>query len=70
MNALVLQHGSVPPAPPGLLADWAAARGIPLDIHRADLGEPPLLERGRHHAEPAARAAFDLFDAFWERTRT
>jgi GMP synthase-like glutamine amidotransferase len=28
-----------------------------------------LLERGRHHAEPAARAAFDLFDAFWRRTR-
>ena len=40
MNALILQHGSVPPAPPALLADWAAARGIPLDIHRADLGEP------------------------------
>jgi hypothetical protein len=28
------------------------------------------IERGRHHAERAARAAFDLFDAFWERTRT
>jgi GMP synthase-like glutamine amidotransferase len=40
MKALVLQHGSVPPAPPGLLADWAAARSIPLDIHRADHGEP------------------------------
>jgi GMP synthase-like glutamine amidotransferase len=35
---LVLQHGDW--GPPGLLADWAAARGIPLDIHRADLGEP------------------------------
>jgi GMP synthase-like glutamine amidotransferase len=157
MKALVLQHGDW--GPPGLLADWAAARGIPLDIHRADLGEPlpelngqafvassapdvvpegpwlqwhfdcftlppgatelarsevavqafthgphlgvqfhpestieivrswawtdrgrvsalgiedgeALLERGRHHAEPAAQAAFDLFDAFWERTRT
>ena len=31
--ALVLQHGDW--GPPGLLADWAAARGIPLDIHRA-----------------------------------
>ena len=29
-----------------------------------------LLERGRHHAAPAAEAAFDLFDAFWERMRT
>ena len=112
--ALVLQHGDW--GPPGLLADWAAARGIPLEIHRADLGEPlpelngqafahgphlgvqfhpestieivrswawtdrgrisalgiddgeALLERGRHHAEPAAQAAFDLFDAFWKRT--
>jgi GMP synthase-like glutamine amidotransferase len=29
-----------------------------------------LLERGRHHADAAAAAAFDLFDAFWQRTRT
>lgn len=29
-----------------------------------------LLERGRHHAAPAARAAFELFDAFLARTRT
>ena len=38
MKALVLQHGDW--GPPGLLSDWAAARGIPLDIHRADHGEP------------------------------
>ena len=38
MKALVLQHGDW--GPPGLLADWAAARGVPLDIHRADRGEP------------------------------
>lgn len=28
-----------------------------------------LLDSGRHHAEGAARAAFGLFDAFWERAR-
>jgi GMP synthase-like glutamine amidotransferase len=38
MTGLVLQHGDW--GPPGLLADWAAAREIPLHIHRADLGEP------------------------------
>lgn len=40
MNArgLVLQHGAW--GPPGILADWASARGIALDIHRADHGEP------------------------------
>ena len=48
MKALVLQHGDW--GPPGHLGDWAAARGIPLDIHRADLGEPlPELKIGRAH---------------------
>ena len=28
-----------------------------------------LLERGRRHATAAVGAAFDLFDAFWRRTR-
>lgn len=37
-HGLVLQHGDW--GPPGILADWAAARGIPLTIHRADHGEP------------------------------
>jgi GMP synthase-like glutamine amidotransferase len=36
--ALVLQHGDW--GPPGVLADWAADRGLALDVHRADLGEP------------------------------
>jgi hypothetical protein len=27
------------------------------------------LERGRRHAGAALTAAFDLFDAFWERAR-
>src|SRR4051794_13280755 len=43
MRGLILQHG--PWAPPGLLGDWARARGIPVHVHRADLGEPlPALE--------------------------
>ena len=43
MRGLILQHGSW--APPGLLGDWARARGIAVDVHRADLGEPlPALE--------------------------
>lgn len=37
-HGLVLQHGDW--GPPAILAEWAAARGIPLDVHRADLGEP------------------------------
>lgn len=42
-RGLVLQHGDW--GPPGLLGAWAAARGIPLDVHRADLGEPlPALD--------------------------
>lgn len=41
--ALILQHGEW--GPPGLLGEWAAARGIPFDVHRADLGQPlPALD--------------------------
>ncbi len=29
-----------------------------------------MLDRGRHHADAARRAAFQLFDAFWERRNT
>ncbi|HEU4657403.1 MAG TPA: type 1 glutamine amidotransferase [Capillimicrobium sp.] len=35
---LVLQHGEW--GPPGVLAEWAAARDIELRVHRAHLGEP------------------------------
>jgi GMP synthase-like glutamine amidotransferase len=43
MRGLILQHGDW--APPGLLGDWARARGVPVDVHRADLGEPlPTLD--------------------------
>jgi GMP synthase-like glutamine amidotransferase len=43
MRGLILQHGEW--APPGLLADWAQARGIAVDVHRADRGEPlPALD--------------------------
>jgi GMP synthase-like glutamine amidotransferase len=39
--ALVLQHGnSDPPAPPGILGDWAALHGIHLDVHHAASGAP------------------------------
>jgi GMP synthase-like glutamine amidotransferase len=34
----VLQHGDW--GPPGLLGDWADARGIALDVHHADSGAP------------------------------
>jgi GMP synthase-like glutamine amidotransferase len=37
-RALVLQHGQW--GPPGLLADWAAARGVALDVHHAQGGVP------------------------------
>jgi GMP synthase-like glutamine amidotransferase len=37
-RALVLQHGDW--GPPAILGDWAAERGIALDVHRAHLGEP------------------------------
>ena len=39
MRALILQHDA--DAPPGLLAEWAAARGWTLDVVRLDLGERP-----------------------------
>ena len=38
MTALVLQHGDK--GPPGVLGDWAAARGIELEIHHAQRGAP------------------------------
>jgi len=38
MTALILQHGVS--GPPGVLGDWAAARGIELEIHHAHAGEP------------------------------
>jgi GMP synthase-like glutamine amidotransferase len=37
-HALVLQHGDW--GPPGVLGEWAAARGIEVAVHRADLAEP------------------------------
>ena len=43
MTALILQHG--PLGPPGVLGDWAAARGIELEIHHAQSGAPlPALD--------------------------
>jgi len=36
--ALILQHGDW--GPPGLLAEWLDARGIPYDVHRTYVGEP------------------------------
>ncbi|WP_210493147.1 type 1 glutamine amidotransferase [Patulibacter sp. SYSU D01012] len=42
-RALVLQHGDW--GPPGLLADWAADRGVALDVHHAASGDPlPALD--------------------------
>ena len=38
MTALILQHGAL--GPPGVLGDWAAARGIELEIHHAQSGAP------------------------------
>jgi GMP synthase-like glutamine amidotransferase len=38
MTALILQHGEW--GPPGVLGDWAAARGIELEIHHAQSGAP------------------------------
>lgn len=42
MSGLVLQHGDW--GPPGVLADWAADRGVDLHVHRTDLDPamPPL----------------------------
>jgi len=39
MSGLVLQHGDW--GPPGVLGDWAKARGVPLKVHRTDL-EPEM----------------------------
>jgi GMP synthase-like glutamine amidotransferase len=52
-----------------IVANWARADRERLAAHGIDDGEA-LLERGRRHADAAAAAAFDLFDAFWRRTRT
>jgi GMP synthase-like glutamine amidotransferase len=42
--ALIRQHGDW--GPPAVLADWAAARDIPIEIHRTDHGGPrPELDR-------------------------
>ena len=38
MKALVLMHGDW--GPPGLLAEWLEARGIPYDLHRTYTGSP------------------------------
>lgn len=48
---------------------WARADRERLAALGIDDGEARL-ERGRRHAEAAVAAAFDLFDAFWRRTRT
>jgi GMP synthase-like glutamine amidotransferase len=43
MTALILQHGDS--GPPGVLGDWAAARGIETEIHHAPSGAPlPALD--------------------------
>jgi GMP synthase-like glutamine amidotransferase len=47
---------------------WARSDSERVREYGVDDGEA-LLESGRHHAEPAARAAFQLFDAFWQRAR-
>jgi GMP synthase-like glutamine amidotransferase len=43
-GGLVLQHGAL--APPGLLADWMAERGIPMTVHHADGPDPCPDPRG------------------------
>ncbi len=43
--ALVLQHGEW--GPPGVLGDWAADRGLALQVHRTDL-EPDMPELDGH----------------------
>jgi GMP synthase-like glutamine amidotransferase len=52
-----------------IVTAWARADRERLAALGIDDGETRL-ERGRRHAEAAAAAAFDLFDAFWQRTRT
>jgi GMP synthase-like glutamine amidotransferase len=46
VRALVLQHDA--DAPPGLLAEWARARGWSLDVVRLDLGEHPPASLNEH----------------------
>jgi GMP synthase-like glutamine amidotransferase len=46
--------------------EWARLDGERLSALGIDDGEA-LLARGRPHADAARRAAFQLFDAFWER---
>jgi GMP synthase-like glutamine amidotransferase len=52
-----------------IVAQWARADDERLAALGITDGER-LLEQGREHADAAAAAAFDLFDAFWRRART
>jgi GMP synthase-like glutamine amidotransferase len=51
-----------------IVRTWAQADTERLRAFGIEDGEA-LLERGRRHAGAALTAAFDLFDAFWERAR-
>jgi GMP synthase-like glutamine amidotransferase len=51
-----------------IVRQWAQAQQERLLALGIEDGEG-MLERGPHHAEAAVSAAFDLFDAFWERAR-
>ena len=52
-----------------IVMQWAHADDARLDdLSVADREQ--LLEDGRDHADAAATAAFDLFDAFWRRAQT
>ncbi|WP_081691236.1 type 1 glutamine amidotransferase [Conexibacter woesei] len=52
-----------------IVMQWAHAEDARLeDLSVADREQ--LLEDGRDHADAAATAAFDLFDAFWRRAQT
>ena len=52
-----------------IVLQWARAEDPRLDdLSVADREQ--LLEDGRDHADAAATAAFDLFDAFWRRAQT
>jgi GMP synthase-like glutamine amidotransferase len=51
-----------------IVRGWARADEQRLGAIGIEDGEARL-ELGRRHADAAARAAFDLFDAFWQRTR-
>jgi GMP synthase-like glutamine amidotransferase len=48
---------------------WARKDRDRIKAFGIDDGEAHL-ELGRHHATQAAEAAFQLFDAFWQRART